>query len=136
MNTPPTLERYQVDGYPCFSNRYTQNSRGVTSMTDLSEIEDFTWTFFQQFLVGCFQSYEIPSPINQIIDYGFAIRILGRFLNIRIFEYSVPSLVFNYDKIMYFKNIPPFCKECKTLYFSFSHHVFKSLLLRSHKHPG
>ena len=54
------------------------NSLGVTSMIDLSEIEDFTWTFFQQFLVRCFQSYEIP-PINRIIEYGFAIRIFSQF---------------------------------------------------------
>ena len=38
------------------------NSRGVTSMMDLFEIEDFTRTFFIQFLVGFFQSYEIFLP--------------------------------------------------------------------------
>ena len=43
-------------------------------MIYLSEIEDFTWTIFQQFLVGCFQSYDPP---NRIIQYGFAIRIFG-----------------------------------------------------------
>ena len=46
-------------------------------MIDLSVIEDFTLTCFQQFLVGCFQSYEIPPPINRIIEYGFAIRKFG-----------------------------------------------------------
>ena len=30
------------------------NSRGITSMIDLSEIKDLTWTFFKQFLVGFF----------------------------------------------------------------------------------
>ena len=38
------------------------NSRAVTSMIDPSGIEDFTWTFFQQFLIGCFQSYKTPLP--------------------------------------------------------------------------
>ena len=47
----------------------TANSRGVTSMIDPSDIEDFTWTFLQQFLVGCFQSYSPPPPVNRIIEY-------------------------------------------------------------------
>ena len=60
------------------------NSRVVTSMIDLSEIRVFTWTFFKQFLVGFFQSYEIP-PINQIIENDCAILIFGRFSNILVF---------------------------------------------------
>ena len=52
-------------------------------MINLSKIEDFTWTFFKQFLVGFFQSYEIPPPpINRKIKYNFAIQIFGRFSNI------------------------------------------------------
>ena len=54
------------------------NSRGVTSLIDLSES---TWTFFQQVLVGCFQSYEIPP--HRIFEYSAVFRI---------FKYSVPSL--------------------------------------------
>ena len=64
------------------------NSRGVTSMIDLSEIEDFTCTFFKQVEVGIFQSNEIP-PSPKSND-----RISFCYSNIRpIFEYSVPSLV-------------------------------------------
>ena len=38
------------------------NNQDVTSMIDLSEIEDFTWTLFKVFMIGFFQSYEIFPP--------------------------------------------------------------------------
>ena len=65
-------------------------------MVDLSEIEDFTWTFFKLFVVGFFFSCMKYSPINRIIEYDFAIRIFGRFFNIRVFD-PIPSLqtIFN-----------------------------------------
>ena len=65
-------------------------SQGVISMIDLSEIEYFTSFNFQQFLVGCFQLHEIlPPTINRIMEYGFAIRILGQFSNIQSHPYKL-----------------------------------------------
>ena len=44
------------------------NSGGVTSMIDLFEIEDFTWTFFKLFEVGFFSRMKYsPHKLNNRI---------------------------------------------------------------------
>ena len=43
----------------CVFHKLYKTNQGVTFMIDFSVIKDFTWTFFKQFLLGFFQSYEI-----------------------------------------------------------------------------